>query len=111
MKPSIATVIPFPTPAAPSAEALAAEYLTARREAEAAEARAKALAPKLLAALQAEGRKAVSVSGAGRVQLVVSEGGTRLDQKAAVAALQAAGLEVPMVPTAGGTSLRASLDG
>lgn len=102
-----AVVLPFP---APTAESLAAEYLAAKRDMEAAEERMKALAPRLTAALQQSWRKAVSVTGAGSVQLIETSAGGRLDQKAAVALLQAHELEVPMSITAGGTSLRASLD-
>lgn len=102
-----AVVLPFPSP---TAESIAAEYLAAKRDMEAAEARMKALDSRLKAALQASGKKAVSVTGAGRVQLIETASGARLDQKAAVALLQEKGLEVPLSPTAGGTSLRASVD-
>jgi hypothetical protein len=107
MNSASAIILQFP---APTAESLAAEYLAAKRDAEAAEARMKAIAPRLTAALQASGKKAVSVTGAGRVQLIETAPGARLDQKAAVALLQQHELDVPMAVTSGGTSFRASID-
>lgn len=110
MKTSAAVVIPFPSARPESLEDKVRRYLDAKRQAEEAKAAMEALAPEIVALMQAEGRKGVSVSGAGRVSLVVTGPGSRLDQRAAVAALIAAGLEVPMAPTDGGASLRASLD-
>lgn len=110
-----AVVIPFPSvrhaqEQPRTAEVVAQEYLDAKRQAEEAKAVMEALAPELVALMQAEGRKGVSVSGAGRVALVTTGPGSRLDQWAAVTALLSAGLEVPMTPTEGGTSVRATLD-
>jgi hypothetical protein len=104
---NVAVVLQFP---APTTESLAAEYLAAKRDMEAAEARMKAIAPRLLAAMAADGRKGVSVAGIGRVSKVDTSPGGRLDQKAAIALLQEHKLDVPMAVTDGGVSLRASID-
>lgn len=91
-------------------EEQASAYLAARRSAALARAEADRLAPGLLALLRAEHRRGVSVAGLGRVSIVERGPGERLDQRAAAAALQAAGLPVPMVQIQARTILRANLD-
>lgn len=92
-------------------EEKAAAYLAARRQLALAKAAAARMAPELIRALRADGRTGVAVSGLGRVSVVSRKPTTRLNQKAAVAALQAAGLPVPTIQSPGGDVLRASLDG
>ena len=91
-------------------EEQASAYLAARRAAALARAEARRLEPGLLALLRAEHRRGVSVAGLGRVSIVERGAGERLDQRAAAAALRAAGLPVPTIAIHPATYLRTNLD-
>lgn len=93
-----------------SLEQKAAAYLAARRQAALAKAIAKRLEPGLIKALRADGRRGVAVSGLGKVSVVARGPTTRLDQRAATAALREAGLPVPTITIPGRDTIRASLD-
>jgi len=105
--PNVARVIPLRQPE--TAEDLAREVLLAKRAIAEAEACLKALSPKLLAALEAEGVTGAAVPGLGAVTRYEAGPQMRLDTKAATAALQSAGLEIPLSPVGGGPQLRATL--
>lgn len=94
---------------AQTVETLAAEFLRAKRDAAAAEARVKALAPKLLAALQTEGQKGAAVSGLGSVSIVAASTRTTTDMRAVREILSQRGIPEPLSTSDVAPSLRASL--
>jgi hypothetical protein len=91
-------------------EALAREYLEAKRAADEAEARAKAAGAALRARMEAMGRTTMAVKGVGRVSVIAGGMTQSIDSKAAEDALRAAGLDVPLKLSERRSSLRAALN-
>lgn len=99
-------LLPLPEPLAD----LARRFLEARAAEREAKARASALEAELLPRLEATGRNALNVPGAGRIALVGASSGSRLDARAAEALLLQRGIALPMVPTTTRPSLRVTLN-
>jgi hypothetical protein len=108
--------LPVEIPAPPASrsqltlDAQARAFLAVEAEVAVLKARAELLRAPLLARMDAEGVKSLTVAGMGSLSYVAASTRTSLDGKAAEALLRTLGQDVPLTPSTVRASLRVNLN-